>query len=289
MQPQPERIQEKICLVTGATSGIGRMTAYMLAEKGATVIVVSRDESRCLETVEWIKQQTSNMNLDYAIADLSNQIEINRLAQVIHERYDRLDVLINNAGGFFLARRENDAGIEMTFALNHLGYFSTTLLLLDLLRVSPAARVINVSSGSHRNSSMHFDDLQFERRYRPFEAYGQSKLANIHFTHELARRLDSEQVTVNALHPGVVATNIAGDNFLIGTLASKFMHLIGKTAQEGAQTPVYLATAPEVAGTTGRYFVDCEQVPSAAHSYDVDAERHLWQHSLELSGMQDPL
>jgi NAD(P)-dependent dehydrogenase (short-subunit alcohol dehydrogenase family) len=252
------------------------------------VIVVSRNKQKCAATVDWIREKTGNLAVDYAVVDLSNQVDIERFVRSIHTRFDRLDVLINNAGAFFLNRRENAAGVEMTFALNHLGYFSPTLLLLDLLRVSPEARVINVSSGSHRNAHIHFEDLQYKDRYRPFEAYGQSKLANILFTHELDRRLERSNVTVNALHPGVVATNIASDNLIIGNLARIVMGFIGKSAEEGAQTPIYLAADNGIKGVTGKYFVECEQVRSAPHSYDVDAEQRLWDISLELTGLEDP-
>jgi NAD(P)-dependent dehydrogenase (short-subunit alcohol dehydrogenase family) len=288
MHHELSEIDVKTCLVTGATSGIGRMAAFQLAERGLRVIVASRDEKKCAGTVEWIANQTENPAVDYAVVDLSDQADIHRFARDIHERYQRLDVLINNAGSFFLRRRENSSGIEMTFALNHLGYFSTTLLLLDLLKASAPARIVNVASGSHRNSTMHFDDLQLKKGYRPFEAYGQSKLANILFTHELARRLDPSLLTVNALHPGVVATNIASENLILGWLAARFMWIIGKSPAEGARTPVYLATSEEVQGVTGKYFIDCEQVPSAPYSYDREAEERLWRVSLELTGIEDP-
>jgi NAD(P)-dependent dehydrogenase (short-subunit alcohol dehydrogenase family) len=286
MTPEPQA--GKIHLVTGATSGIGRMVAYGLAELGAKVIVASRYERKCAATVRWIQEKTGNPSIDYAVVDLSDQADVQRFASEIHERFNRLDVLINNAGSFFLTRRENTAGIEMTFALNHLGCFSTTLLLLDMLKASAPARIVNVASGSHRNARMHFGDLQFENRYHPFEAYGQSKLANILFTHELARRLHPSNITVNALHPGVVATNIASDNFLIRNLARLFMGFIGKSSKEGAETPIYLATDREVEGVTGKYFVDCEAVRSAPQSYDENAEQRLWEISLELTELKDP-
>jgi NAD(P)-dependent dehydrogenase (short-subunit alcohol dehydrogenase family) len=278
----------KVHLITGATSGIGRMVAFGLAELGAEVIVASRDQEKCVSTVDWIIEKTGNPLVQYAVVDLSDQGDIHRFARSIHERFDRLDVLINNAGSFFITRRENTAGMEMTFALNHLGYFSTTLLLLDLLKASAPSRIINVTSGMHRNTELDFEDFQFQSRYRPFEAYGQSKLANILFTHEIARRLDPSQVTVNSLHPGAVATNIASDNALIGPIARLFMAIIGKSAEEGAVTPIYLAASEEVAGFTGHYFVDCDSIASAPHSYDEQAEQRLWELSLEMTGIHDP-
>lgn len=283
-----ENIKGKKVLVTGATSGIGQMVALELARVGAGVIVASRAENKCQSTVNMIIEETGNPGVEYAVVDLSEQDDIQRFANEIRARYRRLDVLINNAGGFFLTRKENRAGIEMTFALNHLGYFSTTLLLLDLMRESTPARIINVASGSHRNSRMHFDDLQFGKLYRPFEAYGQSKLANILFTHELARRLDPSRITANALHPGFVATGIASDNGLVGWVVAPVLRLFAKSPQEGAETPVYLAASDAVEGVTGKYFVDCDAVPAAPHGYDERAERRLWEISLELTGLDDP-
>lgn len=278
----------KRCLVTGATSGIGRMVALKLAEKGAGVVVASRNEKKCASTVEWIMESTGNSDVHYSVVDLSDQSDIHNFARDIHKRFKAIDVLINNAGSFFLTRRENAAGMEMTFALNHLGYFTTTLLLLDLIRSGAPARIVNVASATHRNAEMHFEDLQLEHGYRPFDAYGQSKLANILFTHELARRLNPSEVTVNALHPGFVATNIAGDNLLVGWLVAPLIRLVAKSPEEGAETPVYLATSDEIEAVTGKYFVDGELMPSAPHSYDEAAERRLWELSLELTGLDDP-
>lgn len=289
MAHKTRMLSGKRCLVTGATSGIGRMVALKLAAKGAGVIVAGRNVEKCAATVDWIVDESGNPDVHYSVADLSEQSEIQDFARDIHARFDAIDVLVNNAGGFFLTRKENSAGIEMTFALNHLGYFSTTLLLLDLLQAGAPARIINVASGSHRNAEMHFDDLQLERHYRPFEAYGQSKLANILFTHELARRLDPSKVTANSLHPGFVATNIASVNALVGWLVPPLIRLVAKSAEQGAETPVYLATAGEVEGRSGEYFVDCAPVRSAPQSYDKEAERLLWERSLELTGLDDPL
>jgi NAD(P)-dependent dehydrogenase (short-subunit alcohol dehydrogenase family) len=278
----------KVCLVSGATSGIGRMVALQLAQQGAGVIVASRRERKCAQTVKWIVAKTANSEVDYAPVDLADQVDIHRFARSIHERYSGLDVLINNAGGFFFTRRENAAGLEMTYALNHLGYFTTTLMLLDLLERNSPARIINVASTSHRNASIHFDNLQLERRYRPFKAYGQSKLANLLFTYELAKRLDATRVTVNALHPGFIGTNLTSDNGLLGLLAGPLMRLAGRSPEQGAQTPVYLATATEVEALTGKYFVDCEPVASAPQSYDEEAGRRLWDISLAQTGLEDP-
>lgn len=282
-------IAGKLCLVTGATSGIGRAVAANLVRNQAHVVIASRDEGKCERVVDSLIRESGNLKVEYAVVDLSDQLDIERFAGSIKSRFNRLDVLINNAGEFFFTRRENPSGLEMTFALNHLGYFSTTLLLLDLLVSSAPARIINVASTAHRGARIHFDDLQLEHRYRGFEAYGQSKLANLLFTYELARRLDPALVSVNALHPGFIATQLISDNGLIGRLISPLLWFVAASAKKGAETPVYLATSPEAGSVTGKYFVDREQVPSSPQSYDEQAALRLWQMSLDLTGLQDPL
>ncbi len=202
----------KLCMVTGATSGIGRVTAQVLAQAGAEVVVVGRNREKSEATVDRIKQQTGNSAVEYMLADLSSQTAIRQLAETFKRQHERLNVLVNNAGAFFLWRQESVDGIEMTFALNHLGYFLLTNLLLDTLKASAPARVINVSSGSHRGETINFNHFQGKRMYSGFRAYGESKLANILFTYELARRLEGTGITVNAIHPGFVATNIGTNN-----------------------------------------------------------------------------
>lgn len=279
---------DDICVVTGATSGIGKATACGIAERSLSVVVVGRDREKSIATVSAIRQETGNPNVEYMLADLSSQQEIRQLAQAFKRRYQRLDVLVNNAGGFFLRRQESEDGIEMTFALNHLGYFLLTNLLLDTLEASVPARIVNVSSAGHRDTEMNFDDLQGEEDYSGWKAYGQSKLANLLFTYELARRLEGTGVTVNALHPGFVATNIGANNFgWLGRLLKKIINLRGVSPEEGAETVIYLATSPEVAGVTGKYFVDKEPVRSSAASYDEEAARRLWEISEELTGLRE--
>ena len=194
-------MQNKICLITGATSGIGQAAALALAKMGLTVIVVGRSEGRCQNTVAHIQRETGNFHVDYLLADLSVQAQVRQLAADFKARYKRLDVLVNDAGAIFLRRQLSADGIEMNFALNHLAYFLLTNLLLDTLKASAPARVVNVASNSHRNSHLDFENLQLKRGYNPMRAYGRSKLANLYFTYELARRLDSTGVTVNAMHP----------------------------------------------------------------------------------------
>lgn len=278
-------MQGKVCLVTGATSGIGTVAAHELARLGAHVIIAGRNPAKCAATVQHIQAQTGNKAVESLVADLSMQQQVRQLAQQFQDRYPRLDVLINNAGGIWMQRTLTGDGLEMTLAVNHLAPFLLTHLLLDRLKASAPARIINVSSRAHVRTTMNFDDLQGERRYSGWRAYCQSKLANLLFTYELARRLEGTGVTVNALHPGFVATGFAGSNGWRGWLIQLLARCVAISPQAGARTIVYLATAPEVAQTTGKYFVQEQAVASSAASYDEVAARRLWQVSLELTGL----
>ena len=280
----------KVVLVTGGTSGIGLYTALEIARMGASVTILGRDETRCLASVKMMQEQSGNPRISYLLADLSSQTQVRAAAQMFLTRHNQLDVLVNNAGGFFIRRAVSVDGIEMTFATNHLAYFLLTLLLIDPLMNSPSARVVNVSSGSHQSEHLNFDDLQLCRFYNPMQAYGRSKLANILFTYELARRLAGTQITVNALTPGMVATDIWKKvNRWLTPLISPVMQRIGQTPLEGAQTSIYLATSPEVEGITGKYYANMQPVRSSPESYRLEAARRLWLASLELTGLSDPL
>ena len=281
-----QRMAGKICLVTGATSGIGKETALGLARQGATVVVGGRNEERAMSTVEQIKQRTGNPSVDYLLADLSSLQQVRDLAAEFKSRYSRLDVLVNNAGAIMLGRQVSVDGIELTFALNHLNYFLLTNLLLDLLVASAPARIVNVSSSSHRRGSMNFNDLQLEQRYGGMRAYSQSKLANVMFTYELARRLEGTGVTANALHPGLVATNFLANNGRMGRFLCFFMGLRGISQAKGALTSLYLGTSDEVEGVSGRYFVKQRENRSSRASYDETAASRLWQISEELTGFK---
>ena len=273
-------------MVTGATSGIGRETARELASQGATVVVVGRSPEKIVTAVNQIKLETGNHSVHSLLGDLSSQGEVRRLAREFKDRYQRLHVLINNAGAIFLSRRQSVDDIELTFALNHLSYFLLTILLLDVLKSTSPARIINVSSDAHENSVMEFDDLKCQRRYLfGARAYRRSKLANLLFTYELARRLEGTGLTVNALHPGLVATNLLSNNGLIGRLLTFLLRFRGMTPQEGARTSVYLATSADVQGVMGRYYVDRRAVPSSEASYDRDTAARLWQVSMEMTGL----
>ena len=279
----------KLCMVTGATSGIGMVTSQVLAQAGAEVIVVGRNKEKSEATVDRIRQQTGNPTVEYMLADLSSQAAIRQLAETFKRQHERLDVLVNNAGAFFLWRQQSVDGIEMTFALNHMGYFLLTNLLLDKLKASAPARVINVSSGSHRGERINFNHLQGKRFYNGFRAYGESKLANIYFTYELARRLEGTGVTVNAMHPGFVATNIGTNNGWIVRAIRPLMDLFALSAEEGADTINYLAVSKEVENITGKYFIKRKAVSSSPISYDESLARRLWQVSMKLTGLSGSL
>jgi NAD(P)-dependent dehydrogenase (short-subunit alcohol dehydrogenase family) len=277
----------KICLVTGATSGIGAATALALAQLGATVIVAGRNLKKCLSSVEAIKRSTGNANVEHLLADLSVQAEIHALVNRFKAKYQRLDVLVNNAGARFLSRTLTAEGYEMTFAVNHLGYFILTNLLLQELLAGTGGRVVNVASEAHRNCpGIDFDDLHGAASYQGKQAYAQSKLANLLFTYELARQLDGTGITVNALEPGNVWTSFSRNNgwlswvrHLVGSLRSG--SLVGP--REGARTSVYLAASPEVDGISGKFFSKQRIIASSQQSYDVTAARRLWDISLELA------
>ena len=278
----------RVCLVTGATSGIGEETALGLARLGATVVVAGRSAARCAATVDRIGRQTGSFpgrTVEFLLADLSSQKEVHNLAAEFKSRHDRLDVLVNNAGAIVLSRRKSVDGLELTFALNHLSYFVLTDLLLDVLVSSAPARIVNVSSSSHRRTQINFDDLQKQLRYTGFRAYAQSKLANVLFTYELARRLEGTGVTANALHPGLVATNFLTNNGRLGHFLAFFMRIRGMSSAKGARTSIYLASSDEVEGVSGLYFEKEKAVQSAPASYDQSAAARLWKISAELTGV----
>jgi NAD(P)-dependent dehydrogenase (short-subunit alcohol dehydrogenase family) len=278
-------MQGKVCLVTGATSGIGLVTAQALAQQGATVLVAGRHAERGAATVRHLVQATGNSQVELLLADLSVQAQVRQLAAELQRRFARLDVLVNNAGALFMRRSQSLDGIEMTFALNHLGYFLLTSLLLDTLTASAPARIVNVSSHAHWNGAMDFADLQGQRRYGGWRAYCQSKLANLLFTYELARRLEGTGITVNAVHPGFVATGFGRNNRGVFGLGIRVAQLTALSPQQGAETLIYLAASPEVEGVTGKYFVQQRPVASSRASYDQAAAQRLWQLSAELTGL----
>lgn len=281
-------MQGKTALVTGATSGIGQATALGLAQKGAAVVVAGRSLARARQTVDRILQAAPEAQVTYLLADLSVQSETRHLAAEFLSQNARLDVLVNNAGAYFFRRQVSRDGIEMTWALNHLSYFLLTRLLVDRLvetaRTAGEARVVNVSSNASLGGKINFADLQGSRRYLHFMAYSQSKLANVLFTFELARRLEGSGVTANALHPGLVATGFAKNNGLIFRLAMNAFALFGMRPEAGARTSIYLASSPEVQNVSGQYFVRGKPARAAASAYDAELARRLWAISEEMVG-----
>jgi NAD(P)-dependent dehydrogenase (short-subunit alcohol dehydrogenase family) len=272
----------KICLVTGGTNGIGKATAQALAQMGATVVIVGRNALKTTQLVEEIRAASGNKNVDSLLADLSSQQAARRLADEFKSKYSHLHVLLNNAGGFFMRRQLSVDGIEMTFALNHLASFLLTDLLLDTIKASAPARIINVSSGAHTSGKIEFDNLQGERDYRP-RTYDNSKLANILFTVELARRLEGTGVTVNALHPGFVATGFAKNNGkVIAALIGLLAPLVARSPEKGAETSIYLASSPSVESITGEYFYDSHVISAAPQATDMMVARKLWEVSAEM-------
>lgn len=272
-------------MVTGATSGIGEETALQLAQMGATVIITARNDQKSRVAVERIRKYSGNAKIEGLVADFADQNQVRELAQEFLRRFDRLDVLVNNAGAVFLRRQPNADGIEMTFAVNHLAPFLLTNLLLESIKTSAPSRIINVASASHKNAVIKFDDLGGENGYRFMRAYGQSKLANVMFTYELAHRLEGSGVTANALHPGFVATNIGANNGRLVSLFLPLMRIFAISPQKGAETIVYLASSPDVANVSGEYFYNMQSIPSSRISYDVEQQQRLWDISARMANL----
>jgi NAD(P)-dependent dehydrogenase (short-subunit alcohol dehydrogenase family) len=277
-------VHGRVCVVTGASSGIGRETALALARRGATLALVCRDPGRGAEARAAIQAGTGNADVELFLADLSSQAEIRRLAAALLARHPALHVLVNNAGVVNLSHTKTVDGIETVFAVNHLAYFLLTQLLLDRLRASAPARIVNVASDAHRWGRMDFDDLGRERSYQPMRVYGQSKLANVLFTYELARRVEGSGVTVNCLHPGAVATRLGQNNGRIATALTKMLAPFFRTPEQGAATSIHLATSPAVEGVSGRYFSNCREARSSRASHDRESARRLWDASAALVG-----
>jgi retinol dehydrogenase-14 len=285
-EDSPGPMAGKTALVTGGTGGIGRATALGLAALGARVGITGRDKARTRAAAAEIARESGSPAVDAFAADMSSQAEVRRLAAAVLSAYPRLDVLVNNVGGFWATRHVTADGLEHTFAVNHLAGFLLTDLVLDRLKASAPARVVTVSSGAQATGRLNFDDLQGKSRYSGQQAYSQSKLANVVFTYELARRLDGTGVTATVLHPGVVRTAFAAEDpsplaKVMIPLSRPFL----KTPAQGAATSIYLASAPEVEGVTGRYFANRKPKTSNKASYDTAAAARLWQISADLVGL----
>lgn len=275
-------MENRRVLITGATSGIGEVSAYRLADMGAEVIVVSRNEQKTRAVAE--KILAKGQKAYPFVADLSSKTEIRRLSEEIHAKFDHLDVLLNNAGAIFMKRLESIDGLEMTFALNHLNYFMLTNLLMDLLHKGSKPRIINVSSGAHFGGRIDFSDLQIKKKFSGWRAYSASKLMNVLFTYELDRQLREQRsdITVNALHPGFVATNFGKSNGGLLQPIFGITQLAALKPEEGAKTSIYLASSPEVENISGKYFANCVETRSSPESYDDQAAMKLWQASEQL-------
>ncbi|MFO0675597.1 MAG: SDR family oxidoreductase [Polyangiaceae bacterium] len=275
----------KIVLVTGATFGIGKETARGLAAKGARVVLVGRDAKKAQAVAEELRATTGNAAVEFLLADLSSQAEVKRLAADVRAKFERLDVLVNNAGGIFTERGTTVDGFERTWALNHLAYFTLTVELLDLLRKTPGARVVNVSSAMHAYGKMAWDDLQGEAAYDPTRSYAQSKLANVLFTRALARRLEGTGVTANALHPGAVASGFGQDAKGLWKAMLAVVRPFFITPEKGARTSIWLASAKEVEGVSGGYFANSKPKKTSRTASDVAAQERLWALSKAQTGL----
>ncbi|MEJ5304674.1 MAG: SDR family oxidoreductase [Ignavibacteria bacterium] len=268
-------MQEKIILITGSTDGIGKQTALELASLNHQVIIHGRDKERCFKTYQEIQSKTGNQKIDFVVADFSNLDEVKKMSEEIKSKYDRLDVLINNAGVYLKKRIVDEKGIELTFKINHLSHFYLTYLLIDLLKKSDDGRIINVSSIAHENADNDLSDLMLEKNYSGYRAYANSKLHNLLFTYALHRRVKNLGLKVFALHPGVISTKLLYEGFRIS----------GSPLSVGAETPVFLATSEEVKNESGKYFIKKKPVKSSKISYDQKLQEELWNISIELLGL----
>jgi len=276
----------KTCIITGATGGIGLELAARLAALGARLVLVGRNRDKGEAAIARLRGDVPGVAVEMHYADLSRPDEIRRLADVLLAAATRIDVLVNNTGAIFARREITRDGLELTFALNHMGYFRLTALLRERLTASAPARVVSVASEAHRRAHLDFDDLQCLRGYSGWRAYQRSKLANILFTRELARRLKGTGVTANCLHPGFVATGFGDNNRGVWRLGIAIAKLVAAIpVRRGAETPVYLASSPEIEGISGKYFIKCREWQPSAAAQDDSAAARLWQESERLMGL----
>ena len=278
----------RTCLITGASGGIGKETAVALATLGATVVMVSRDSERGKAALADVRRRSGGSNdVHLMLADLASLQDVRSLASEFRLKHQQLHVLVNNAGALNSKLSLTKDGFETTFGVNHLAHFLLTSLLLDLLKASAPSRIVNVSSSAHTRGAIDFDGLRGERKYAGIAAYSQSKLANVLFSNELARRLEGTGVTANSLHPGVIRSGFGHNNSGIWGALFGVFHAVARpfllTPEQGAQTSIYLASSPDVEGVTGKYFAKSKQTPSSDRSHDTDLAQRLWQVSEELT------
>lgn len=275
-------MHNKLVVITGANSGIGYETTKALAQKGAFILMVCRNEEKAEKARQEIIKETGNTGLEVVLCDFSIQAEIHQAAKKINESYDKIDVLINNHGFLASEQEETVDGLEMTFAVNHIGYFLFTKLLLDNIKAADRGRIVSVASEAHRAGTFNPQNIQLREGHSPWKAYGNSKLYNILFTKELANQLTDTNVTANCLHPGVVASNFAQS----GSWIMKTLFAIGKpffvSSKKGAETSIYLATSSEVERTNGAYFKNKKVTTPSSTARDQDAAKELWEISEKL-------
>jgi NAD(P)-dependent dehydrogenase (short-subunit alcohol dehydrogenase family) len=284
-------MKDKICLITGATSGIGKAAAFNLADLGASLLLLSRNEKMGEKICDQIKKANSNAQVKFYRVDISSMKDVRRVSERIKTDFDQIDVIINNAGARFDNYLKNDEGIELTFATNHIGHFLLTLSLIEMLKKSSQGRIINVSSPAHSKGTEDLDDIVAPANYDRRLAYGRSKLANLYFTYELSGRLKKSKITVNALDPGGVATNFSRNNGLYAWMKHYLSYILQLkliSPQKAAETIVYLASSDEVSETTGKYFFEKKEIRSSPSSYSKDTALKLWQLSLKLTGIDYP-
>ena len=280
-------MKNKICLITGATSGIGKAAALKLSDLGASLILLARNEKNGEKICEQIGKINSNAQAKFYKVDISSMKEVRNVSEKIKKDFERIDVLINNAGARFDQYFKNDEGIELTFATNHLGHFLLTHLLFEMLKKSAQGRIINVSSPAHSRGTEDIEDIVVPQNYDRRLAYGRSKLANLYFTYELSSRLKNSKITVNAVDPGGVATNFSRNNGLYAWLKHYLSYILQLkliSPQKAAETIVYLSSSGEVSGITGKYFFEKKEISSSPASYNREAALKLWQLSLKLTG-----
>lgn len=280
-------MKDKIAMVTGANSGIGRVTALELARMGATVVMVCRNEEKGRAVMEDINADVGLERVHLLLADFSMQSSIKSMAEEFKQKFDRLDILINNAGGLINSKRFTPDGFEWMMGVNHLGYFLTTHYLLDVMPRRSGARIINVASLAHRFAQLDWDNLNAEKSFNAFRTYGLSKLANILFSNKLAKLLESDQITVNSLHPGAVNTNFGKEGY--PALVNIFLQALGDrillSSEQGAQTSIYLASSPEVNNVTGGYFSRKKKVQPSGVASDPENAHKLWLWSMAATGV----
>jgi len=283
-------MNNKICLITGATSGIGKAIAFKLADLGASLILLSRNEEKGEKICKQIKKRNSNAQVKFYRLDISSMKEVKNVVEKIKSDFNHIDVFINNAGARFDNYFKNDEGIELTFATNHLGHFLLTLSLIEMLKKSTQGRIINISSSAHTIGTEDLDDIIAPVHYNRRVAYGRSKLANVYFTYELSSRLKNTNITVNAVDPGGVATNFSRNNGLFPWTKHYLSYILKLkliSPQKAAETIVYSASSNEVIKITGKFFFEKNEVNSSPASYSKDAALKLWQLSLKLTGVDD--